>query len=104
MFLKTAQLTEHLLIKHIASISVRNDLTVMTAWLLLKPESGLTLSTIAEKFLKFVRCNANGDVDADVDVDIDVDDAVDHSSKTERLKSVFQGKLQFLLRLFLILS
>ena len=69
-------------------------LTVMTARLLLKPRSVLALAPIAEKFLKFVRCNANADVD----------DAVDHSSKTERLKSVFQGKLQFLLRLFLILS
>ena len=77
-------------------------LTVMTARLLLKPGSVLALAPIAEKFLKFVRCNANAD--ADVEVDIDVDDAVDHSSKTERLKSVFQGKLQFLLRLFLILS
>ena len=102
MFLRTAQLTEHLLIKHIASLSVRNDLTVMPTRLLLNPGSGLTLSTIAEKFLKFVRCNANGDADGDADGD--VDDAVDHSSKTERLKSVFQGKLQFLLRLFLILS
>ena len=54
-------------------------LTVMTARLLLKPGSVLALAPIAEKFLKFVRCNANAD--ADVEVDIDFDDAVDHSSR-----------------------